>query len=413
MRSPILRKHSFSLLTCGLLACSSGMSENAGFAEQDLSSPDGNLSATLTLQSQWNTGYCANVAITNGGTKRSTSWSVNVALNGSVFSNGWNAQLVQSTGQLSGSNLNYNGTLAPNASTSWGFCANGTTMPSLSSVTGSGGSTGAGGSGGSGGTTNSGGSAGKSGSGGTTSTGGSAGKAGSGGSTSAGGTSAGGSAGRGCSGPTLTGGTQHCSSNASGTVGSYTWTIWSSGSGGCMTPYGTGAAYKATWNNAGDFLAREGLQFDETKTFDQYGTISADFAYTKTGSGGGFSFIGIYGWSNNPLIEYYIVDDWYGSGPPTGGGTKKGSFTVDGATYNVYTHTQTNQPSIHGTQTFQQFFSVRQTARQCGHISISEHFKEWASLGMNLGKMYESKILVEVGGGSGSIDFTTASVTAK
>jgi hypothetical protein len=32
---------------------------------------------------------------------------------------------------------------------------------------------------------------------------------------------------------------------------------------------------------------------------------------------------------------------------------------------------------------------------------------------MNLGKMSEAKILVEVGGGSGSIDFSTASMTAK
>lgn len=216
-----------------------------------------------------------------------------------------------------------------------------------------------------------------------------------------------------CSGQPLTGGSQHCSSNASGTANSYTWTIWSSGSGGCMTTYGTGAAYKATWNNSGDFLAREGFQWDETKTHDQLGTISADFAYTKTGSGGGYSFIGIYGWSNNPLVEYYIVEDWYGSGPPTGGGAKQGTLDVDGGTYDIYTHTQNNQPSIHGNATFPQFFSVRRTARQCGHISISEHFKKWGSLGMNLGKMYEAKILVEVGGGSGSIDFSTASMSAK
>jgi hypothetical protein len=195
-------------------------------------------------------------------------------------------------------------------------------------------------------------------------------------------------------------------------VGSYTYTIWSSGSGGCITPYGKEAAYKATWNNSGDFLARVGLQWNETQTYEQLGTISADFAYTKTGSGGGYSFIGIYGWSNNPLIEYYIVEDWYGSGPPTGGGTLKGTFSVDGGTYKVYTHTQTNQPSIHGTATFPQFFSVRQTARQCGHISITDHFKQWAAYGMNLGKMYEAKVLVEVGGGAGSIDFTTATVTA-
>jgi len=216
-----------------------------------------------------------------------------------------------------------------------------------------------------------------------------------------------------CQAPALTGGTQHCSSNQSGTAGGYTWTIWSSGSGGCLTSYGKGAAFKATWNNSGDFLSRVGLQWDETKTYDQYGTISADYAYTKTGSAGGYSFIGIYGWSNNPLVEYYIVDDWFGSGPPTGGGTMKGTLNVDDGTYNIYTHTQNNQPSIHGNQTFPQFFSVRQKARQCGHISISEHFKKWASLGMTLGKMYEAKLLIEAGGGTGSIDYKSASFTTK
>ena len=39
-------------------------------------------------------------------------------------------------------------------------------------------------------------------------------------------------------------------------MGSYTWTIWSSGSGGCLYTYNSGAAFKATWNNSGDFLAR-------------------------------------------------------------------------------------------------------------------------------------------------------------
>jgi hypothetical protein len=210
----------------------------------------------------------------------------------------------------------------------------------------------------------------------------------------------------------LSGGTEHCSSNASGSIsGGYSWTIWSSGTGGCINTYGVGAAFKATWNNSGDFLARAGLGWNSSQTYTQIGNIYSDFAYTKTGSAGGWSYIGIYGWSENPLHEYYIVEDWFGSGgPPTGGGTKMGTFTVDGGTYNVYQHTQTNQPSIQGTATFVQFFSIRQTPRQCGHISISEHFKEWASLGLTLGNMEEAKVLVEAGGGSGSIDFTKATV---
>jgi hypothetical protein len=211
----------------------------------------------------------------------------------------------------------------------------------------------------------------------------------------------------------LTPGTQHCSSNQTGKVGSFGWSIWSSGSGGCITPSGNTAAFKATWSNAGDFLARMGFQWDETKTYDQFGTVSADYAYTKTGTAGGYSFIGIYGWSNNPLIEYYIVDDWFGTGSaPTGGGALKGTFSADSGTYKVYTHQQVNQPSIHGTTTFNQFFSIRQTPRQCGHISISDHYKEWKSLGMDLGKMYEAKLLIEAGGGSGSIDYSVGNMTS-
>jgi len=214
-------------------------------------------------------------------------------------------------------------------------------------------------------------------------------------------------------GPTLIAGTQHCSSNQTGTIGSFGWSIWSSGTGGCITPYGNTAAFKATWNSSGDFLAREGFQWNETKTYDQYGTVSADYAYTKSGTAGGYSFIGIYGWSNNPLIEYYVVDDWFGTGSaPTGGGTLQGTLAVDSGTYRIYTHQQVNQPSIHGTTTFMQYFSIRQTPRQCGHISLTDHFNEWKRLGMNLGMMYEAKLLVEAGGGSGSIDYSVGTMTS-
>ena len=216
-----------------------------------------------------------------------------------------------------------------------------------------------------------------------------------------------------CSTTPLSGGSQHCSSNTQGNVGSYAWTIWSSGSGGCITPYGVGAAFKATWSSSGDFLAREGLGLGSNKTYDQFGTFAADFAETKSGSAGGFSYIGIYGWSVSPLVEFYIVDDWF-SGHPNPGGTKMGTLSADGGTYDIYKHTQVNQPAITGgNQTFDQFFSVRQTARTCGHISISEHFKQWGGLGLKLGNMEEAKILVEVGGGSGSIDFTNATLTVQ
>jgi hypothetical protein len=50
---------------------------------------------------------------------------------------------------------------------------------------------------------------------------------------------------------------------------------------------------------------------------------------------------------------------------------------------------------------------------QCGHISVTAHWDKWKSLGMNLGNMYEAKLLCEVGGGQGSIDYTYGAMESK
>jgi endo-1,4-beta-xylanase len=285
-------------------------------------------------------------------------------------------------------------------------------------VNGMAGTTGAGGAAGTGGLTGRGGSTGNGGATGTGGRGGTTGSAGGGATGRGGSTGAAGSTGSaGTSGACSmtmvpSGGTSHCSSNQSGMVGTQQWTIWSSGSGGCLITYGSTAAFSATWSNSGDFLARVGLSLGSNKTYDQFGTIAADFAETKSGNGGGYSSIGVYGWSVSPLVEWYVTEDSY-NGLGTSG-TKKGTFTIDGeGTYNVYQRMQNNQPSIQGNASFPQFISIRTSARTCGHISLSKHFDAWKGFGMTLGKMEEAKVLIEAGGGSGRIDFPTASVTAQ
>jgi len=213
--------------------------------------------------------------------------------------------------------------------------------------------------------------------------------------------------------PALQGGIQGCQAEDQGSVGGQNWFLWYNGGSGCMTTYDNlSGAFSAQWNNPSDFLARIGYWFDETQTFEQLGEIGADMAFTRQGSAGGFSFIGIYGWTVNPLVEYYIVEDSFGNGPAQPFATQqRGNFTVDGAKYNVYSGARQNQPSIAGTANFTQIVSVRQNRRQCGHVSISEHFRQWERMGTNLGLMKEAKILVEAGGGNGSVTFTHANVT--
>jgi endo-1,4-beta-xylanase len=195
---------------------------------------------------------------------------------------------------------------------------------------------------------------------------------------------------------------------------------------------GGGAAFRAEWNYPNDFLGRIGYFWGNGGEYASYKNMYADFNYTRSGrnTAGNYSYIGIYGWARNPnaenaeerLIEYYIVDDWFGNqwqrdDTPitinTTGGAVLGSFTMDGAIYNVIKNVRIQKPSINGTQTFTQYFSIRQTPRKNGTISITEHFKQWESMGLRLGNMYEAKFLVEAGGGMGWLELSYLKLTQE
>lgn len=200
--------------------------------------------------------------------------------------------------------------------------------------------------------------------------------------------------------------------SVTGNVGSspYHYEIWYQGGNNSLTYYDNGT-YKASWSGTNDFLARVGFKYDEKHTYEELGPIDAYFNWKKSGSGGGYNYIGIYGWTVDPLVEYYIVDDWFSKPGANLTGQKKGEFEVDGEVYEIYQNTRIQQPSIKGDATFPQYFSVRRYARSCGHIDVTAHFKKWESLGMKMGKMYEAKVLVEAGGGSGSFDVTYLKMT--
>ena len=215
-----------------------------------------------------------------------------------------------------------------------------------------------------------------------------------------------------CSAAMPTGGSQH-SGNSQGGSNNLAWQIWSNQGSGTLTTFST-PAFSAAWNNSGDYLGRLGFEWGNGgKTYDQYGTITAGFTFKKTGSGGGFSYIGIYGWSTNPCVEWYILDDSFGQMPFTPyNSNQKGSATmIDGENYKFYSNnTNGTGGSRCNASTWTQHWSIRQKARQCGTITISDHFKAWDAAGMKLGNLLEAKILVETGGGSGSVDFAVANL---
>lgn len=135
-----------------------------------------------------------------------------------------------------------------------------------------------------------------------------------------------------------------------------------------------------------------------------------DISFTANYEPNGNSYLSVYGWSTSPLVEYYILED-FGTYNPASSLTYKGTLTSDGSTYDVYEGTRVNEPSIDGTATFNQYWSIRSSKRSSGTVTTSNHFNAWAQLGLPLGTFNYQIVATEGYQSSGSSTVTVGTTT--
>jgi endo-1,4-beta-xylanase len=166
---------------------------------------------------------------------------------------------------------------------------------------------------------------------------------------------------------------------------------WHSG-GSVSFTNGSGGNFKASWSNVGDAVLGKGWQPGGTYTVGyNVGVLS------------GYHCCGIYGWTTNPLIEFYITE--FGAN----GGTKVNTVSSDGHTYTFYKQQRVNAPSIQGTKTFWQYKdSWGGSSTGSNHtITMSNHVNNWKSKGgQGFGGYNNVTFSVEAMNQSGSINAT-------
>jgi endo-1,4-beta-xylanase len=160
---------------------------------------------------------------------------------------------------------------------------------------------------------------------------------------------------------------------------------WTNGRGTVSVTQNSGGKVIGSWsseaNSGGNTIISNGWSnFNLTNK-----TIGYNCGIFNNASGSnGCSYLMFYNWTSSPLTENYVIENWYNFSNNTG--TRRGSVTTDGGTYDIFVEQKFGQPSIVGNSSnFTQYKSVRTSKNPLGSnrtINLNNHFNAWKSAGL-------------------------------
>ncbi|KAH8172641.1 glycosyl hydrolases family 11 domain-containing protein [Sarocladium implicatum] len=183
--------------------------------------------------------------------------------------------------------------------------------------------------------------------------------------------------------------------SSTGQHGGYYYSWWTDGASPVTYENLDGGGYRVNWQSGGNFVGGKGWN---------PGNAERTITYSGTYSPNGNSYLAVYGWLQNPLVEYYVVENFHPEYDPSGAASDLGTVECDGGQYRVGQSTRTNAPSIEGTSTFQQYWSVRVDKRVGGSVDMACHFGAWANAGLPIGSHNYQIVATEGYRSSGSAE---------